>query len=182
MKITLVSIWLLACGIAFSTPVIVADTKHNQVEQAEEGSTALREDIAVTVTETSDLRVDFSKLPAEKLNELADANVIHVSTPAQEQFTVEWDPKTPTITLSPKTLKSRAPGKQFAGFKEGTYVLAAGTLTEKGFSVPWCILLKVVNEKTGRTEQGGTGQPATRSQSKSEGSEKPQPESEGRSR
>jgi hypothetical protein len=31
-------------------------------------------------------------------------------------------------------------------------------------------------------EQAGTGQPATRSQSKSEGSDKPQPESEGRSR
>jgi hypothetical protein len=31
-------------------------------------------------------------------------------------------------------------------------------------------------------EQGGTGQPATRSQSKSEGSDKPQPEAEGRSR
>jgi hypothetical protein len=31
-------------------------------------------------------------------------------------------------------------------------------------------------------EQAGTGQPATRSQSKSEGSQKPQPESEGRSR
>jgi biopolymer transport protein ExbD len=31
-------------------------------------------------------------------------------------------------------------------------------------------------------EQGGTGQPATRSESKSEGSDKPQPESEGRSR
>jgi hypothetical protein len=31
-------------------------------------------------------------------------------------------------------------------------------------------------------EQAGTGQPATRSQSKSEGSQKPQPEAEGRSR
>jgi hypothetical protein len=31
-------------------------------------------------------------------------------------------------------------------------------------------------------EQAGTGQPATRSQSKSEGGDKPQPESEGRSR
>jgi hypothetical protein len=33
-----------------------------------------------------------------------------------------------------------------------------------------------------KAEQGGTGQPATRSQSKSEGSDKPQPEAEGRSR
>jgi hypothetical protein len=33
-----------------------------------------------------------------------------------------------------------------------------------------------------RAEQAGTGQPATRSQSKSEGSDKPQPDAEGRSR
>ena len=33
-----------------------------------------------------------------------------------------------------------------------------------------------------KAEQRGTGQPATRSQSKSEGSDKPQPEAEGRSR
>jgi hypothetical protein len=33
-----------------------------------------------------------------------------------------------------------------------------------------------------KAEQGGTGQPATRSQSESEGSDKPQPEAEGRSR
>jgi len=33
-----------------------------------------------------------------------------------------------------------------------------------------------------KAEQGGTGQPATRSQSKSEGSDKLQPESDGRSR
>jgi hypothetical protein len=33
-----------------------------------------------------------------------------------------------------------------------------------------------------KAQQDGTGQPAIRSQSKSEGSEKPQPKSEGRSR
>ena len=33
-----------------------------------------------------------------------------------------------------------------------------------------------------KAEQGGTGQPATRSQLKSEGSDKPQPDAEGRSR
>ena len=33
-----------------------------------------------------------------------------------------------------------------------------------------------------RSEQAGTGQPATRPESKSEGSDKPQPEAEGRSR
>jgi hypothetical protein len=37
-------------------------------------------------------------------------------------------------------------------------------------------------EKEKQAEQGGTGQPATRSQSKSEGSDKPQPEAERRSR
>jgi hypothetical protein len=36
--------------------------------------------------------------------------------------------------------------------------------------------------KTTKTSEAGTGQPATRSVSKSEGSDKPQPEAEGRSR
>jgi hypothetical protein len=36
--------------------------------------------------------------------------------------------------------------------------------------------------KKQKAEQAGTGQPATRSQSRSEGSDKPQPEAEGRSR
>jgi hypothetical protein len=43
----------------------------------------------------------------------------------------------------------------------------------------------VYDEQTGKPkegEQAGTGQPATRPESKSEGSDKPQPESEGRSR
>jgi hypothetical protein len=39
-----------------------------------------------------------------------------------------------------------------------------------------------LNEITKEAEQAGTGQTATRPESKSEGSEKPQPESEGRSR
>jgi hypothetical protein len=41
---------------------------------------------------------------------------------------------------------------------------------------------KVHPSEKSKIEQGGTGQPATRSQSKSEGSDKPQPEAEGRSR
>jgi hypothetical protein len=41
-------------------------------------------------------------------------------------------------------------------------------------------VLRSLNSK--EAEQAGTGQPATRSESKSEGSDKPQPESEGRSR
>lgn len=39
-----------------------------------------------------------------------------------------------------------------------------------------------INLLTTNTEQPGTGQPATRPGSKSEGSDKPQPEAEGRSR
>jgi len=42
-------------------------------------------------------------------------------------------------------------------------------------------VMKAASKKQ-QAEQVGTGQPATRPQSKSEGSEKPQPESEGRSR
>jgi hypothetical protein len=38
------------------------------------------------------------------------------------------------------------------------------------------------NEESSNAEQGSAGQPATRSESDSEGSDKPQPESEGRSR
>ena len=41
---------------------------------------------------------------------------------------------------------------------------------------------KVRFVKSKKAEQGGTGQPATRTQSKSKGSDKPQPEAEGRSR
>jgi hypothetical protein len=37
-------------------------------------------------------------------------------------------------------------------------------------------------DEENQAEQGGTGQPATRPESKSEGSDKPQPEAEGRSR
>jgi hypothetical protein len=41
---------------------------------------------------------------------------------------------------------------------------------------------RVESEPNQKGEQGGAGQPATRPESKSEGSDKPQPESEGRSR
>jgi hypothetical protein len=40
----------------------------------------------------------------------------------------------------------------------------------------------VLTSEQKQAEQAGTGQPATRSQSKSEGDDKPQPEAEGRSR
>jgi hypothetical protein len=47
------------------------------------------------------------------------------------------------------------------------------------------VLEKCVEDRkktTTKAEQGGTGQPATRPESKSEGGDKPQPEAEGRSR
>jgi hypothetical protein len=43
-------------------------------------------------------------------------------------------------------------------------------------------LAEVIARITEKAEQAGTGQPATRPESKSEGSDKPQPEAEGRSR
>ena len=45
-----------------------------------------------------------------------------------------------------------------------------------------CYFLIERVEKKKKSEQGGTGQPATRPESKSEGGTKPQPEAEGRSR
>ena len=42
--------------------------------------------------------------------------------------------------------------------------------------------LQIITANKTKAEQAGTEQPATRSQSKSEGSTKPQPEAEGRSR
>jgi hypothetical protein len=42
--------------------------------------------------------------------------------------------------------------------------------------------ISMANQDKESAEQAGSGQPATRSQSKSEGNDKPQPEAEGRSR
>ena len=42
--------------------------------------------------------------------------------------------------------------------------------------------MATLDPESKKAEQGGTGQPATRPESKSEGSDKPQPEAEGRSR
>ena len=44
------------------------------------------------------------------------------------------------------------------------------------------IIKRKLAERKEEAEQAGTGQPATRPESKSEGSDKPQPEAEGRSR
>lgn len=65
--------------------------------------------------------------------------------------------------------------------KEATRSLGDGgvaaKMTEAGTPVsPW------LTRKKPEAEQAGTGQPATRPESKSEGGDKPQPEAEGRSR
>ncbi len=64
-----------------------------------------------------------------------------------------------------------------------------GTQHEKPIKIKWLAPegvsltdAKLPTEIIKTGEQPGTGQPATRSQSKSEGGDKPQPESEGRSR
>ncbi len=53
-----------------------------------------------------------------------------------------------------------------------------GVVRQFNYSISHFLRVRILKE----TEQGGTGQPATRPESKSEGSDKPQPESEGRSR
>lgn len=57
-------------------------------------------------------------------------------------------------------------------------IVVARPVHIEGFEYPVTIIL----ERIEVVEQAGTGQPATRSESNSEGSDKPQPESEGRSR
>jgi phage host-nuclease inhibitor protein Gam len=75
--------------------------------------------------------------------------------------------------LADAEVESRINGKVFSGT---TYFIIE----------PYEGTLKVVAmtkmKQPPKDEQGGTGQPATRPESKSEGSDKPQPESEGRSR
>jgi hypothetical protein len=58
-----------------------------------------------------------------------------------------------------------------------------GTLTDVTmFQVRDAISPKEVEKKQKQAEQGGAGQPATRSEPDSEGGDKPQSEPEGRSR
>ena len=64
------------------------------------------------------------------------------------------------------------------------YLLAKANTPMKGKRVFTYSLLMLSDDRwyLPEAEQGGTGQPATRPESKSEGSDKPQPEAEGRSR
>ena len=62
-------------------------------------------------------------------------------------------------------------------------ILAVQSATSTDNALLEIVELRLVSPKPGKeAEQSGTGQPATRSQSKSEGGDKAQPESEGRSR
>jgi len=76
------------------------------------------------------------------------------------------------------TLEANYPIKwvSYSGSGEGTCVLVRRADYSEGLA------RFVSNLETRQAEQGGTGQPATRSQSKSEGRDNPQPEAEGRSR
>jgi hypothetical protein len=73
------------------------------------------------------------------------------------------------VTLVPESVKQAA-SRENPGF--GGYTLSLNRVIE--------LAQQVAVDKN--AEQDGTGQPATRPESKSEGSDKPQPESEGRSR
>jgi hypothetical protein len=79
---------------------------------------------------------------------------------------------------SQATLKANYPIKwvSYSGSGEGTCVLVRRTDYSDELA------RFVSNLETRKTEQDGTGQPATRPESKSEGSDKPQPEAEERSR
>jgi hypothetical protein len=79
---------------------------------------------------------------------------------------------------SQATLKANYPIKwvSYSGGGEGTCVLVRRTDYSDELA------RFVSNLETRKAEQGGTGQPATRPLSVSEGSDKPQPEAEGRSR
>lgn len=72
------------------------------------------------------------------------------------------------------------------GYNQGwlnTLTYDEAVFAEDGSPTPGVTsLLQALRAKKTKAEQGGTGQPATRSQSKSGGSDKPQPEAEGHSR
>ena len=61
------------------------------------------------------------------------------------------------------------------------YVIPKDGISTNPELVAWFENMRTT-KKQAEAEQAGTGQPATRSESKSEGSDKPQPEAEGRSR
>ena len=164
---------LAISGVSSGESVVVADTKHNQVEQMEDGETKLIEELAVRISESDSMKIDFSKLPEDKLEELSDSNVIHVSTPRNEVFQAKWDPKESTVELSPANLKSVPPGKVFGGFRKGVHVVAAGTSSARGFSVPWMILLDVAEAEGKDEKPGADDPPAVSSGSQWTGSQEP---------
>jgi len=65
----------------------------------------------------------------------------------------------------------------------GSFDIEGFEARKEQLGIDQSVILQPINSfRKEDAEQAGTGQPATRSQSKSEGSDKPQPESEGRSR
>jgi hypothetical protein len=85
--------------------------------------------------------------------------------------------KTPTITKLNEALSAHGYSVKNVEFEK--FEIDKKKEATPFYAVIWLILEPVNNEEA---QQAGTGQPATRPESKSEGSDKPQPEAEGRSR
>ena len=93
---------------------------------------------------------------------------------------------------SPDTPPEKTPIRLCVNFNPGAHdwnVKAVIDQSKDGFDASWYCELAASPKWGGDVkitrifaEQAGTGQPATRPESKSEGSDKPQPEAEGRSR
>jgi hypothetical protein len=149
---SIIFIWFTLLIAISAEETIIADTKHNQIEQMADNERDLHQDIAVTITETDELLIDFSKLPEDKVKELAKSNMIHVTALPQEVFWATWNPSITKMRLSAKNLKSEKSDKKFLGFRAGTYGVAAGKKTAQDFTIPWAILLKVTKDKK-TTEQ-----------------------------
>jgi hypothetical protein len=79
-----------------------------------------------------------------------------------------------TFELPERHLKASVVRLQTSPISSVTYLLRISDHLNSDGHLP--------SKKSDKAEQGGTGQPATRPESKSEGLHKPQPESEGRSR
>ena len=73
--------------------------------------------------------------------------------------------------------------KKIMGLERNEFKITTKEVTSKvgGADISRLIITSIANEPT-TSEQDGTGQHTARPESKSEGSDKPQPESEGRSR
>ena len=100
------------------------------------GDTAMKMELAFTITPSDELVIDLSKLDKATLKDLEDANVFHVSHTKGGAFYGDFDPKRKTIRLNAKTLKERSSPRLFPGFTEGVHVVAIGKLSETAFEAP----------------------------------------------